>query len=275
MFFENESLSFNILDVIALKQEQIHMFNKKRKFCALSFRFCADATLKTAAQTLHAGDHTLCFIPEGLDYARSGPKDELIAVHFNAINCPTDGIELFHPKNPETIAGLFRKMQDCWNRREPGFKYQCSALLYEILAECCRQTRRTPSSNPKIRKSVEYLLAHYKDPALTIRAAAEQSYISEVYFRRLFKAEFGLSPQKYVIHLRIQYAVSLITAGYYSLKEVAFLSGYNDYKYFSAEFRRIKGVAPSEYVYAGKDVRPEAAAPRQNLLPTAQPDGVG
>jgi two-component system response regulator YesN len=79
---------------------------------------------------------------------------------------------------------------------------------------------------------------------------AKQSFMSEVYFRKLFKAEYGITPQKQIIYLRMQNAVDLISTGYYSLKEVALLSGYNDYKHFSVEFKKIKGVSPSEYLYS-------------------------
>ena len=73
--------------------------------------------------------------------------------------------------------------------------------------------------------------------------------MTEVYFRKLFKQEYGVSPQKYIIDLRMQNAVGLIATGYYSLKDVAAMSGYNDYRYFSVEFKRKYGVSPSEYSY--------------------------
>ena len=73
--------------------------------------------------------------------------------------------------------------------------------------------------------------------------------MSEVYFRKLFKSELGISPKKYIIKLRIQKAVSLINTGYYSLKEVAEMCGYTDYKYFSVEFKGAVGCSPSEYEY--------------------------
>ena len=77
--------------------------------------------------------------------------------------------------------------------------------------------------------------------------------MSEVYFRRLFNLEFGTSPQKYIVHLRILHAKGLISTGYHTLKEVAYLSGYTDYKYFSVEFKKKVGVSPSEYVYNYKE----------------------
>ena len=92
-------------------------------------------------------------------------------------------------------------------------------------------------------------MKNYKKSDLSIKEIADKSFMSEVYFRKLFKEEYGISPQKYIIDLRIQNAVGLISVGYYSLKEIAYMSGYNDYKYFSVEFKKIVGVSPSEYLY--------------------------
>ena len=82
---------------------------------------------------------------------------------------------------------------------------------------------------------------------LSISEVAKRSFVSEVYFRRLFKEEYGTSPQKYIAKLRIQNALALISSGYYSLGEVALLSGFGDYKYFSVEFKKAVGVSPSTY----------------------------
>ena len=71
--------------------------------------------------------------------------------------------------------------------------------------------------------------------------------MSEVYFRKIFKEDLGTSPQKYIIKLRLQKAADLIETGDYSLKEIAVMSGYNDYKYFSSEFKHLFGTSPSEY----------------------------
>ncbi len=69
--------------------------------------------------------------------------------------------------------------------------------------------------------------------------------LSTVYFRKLFKEIYGISPMKHIINLRIEYAINLMSTGYYSLYEIAKLSGYDDYSYFSSEFKRIKGGVPS------------------------------
>ena len=75
--------------------------------------------------------------------------------------------------------------------------------------------------------------------------------MSEVYFRKRFKEEYGTSPQKYITHLKIRYAKELIYIGYYSLKEIALMSGYTDYKYFSTKFKKHTGLSPSDYTNNG------------------------
>ena len=150
------------------------------------------------------------------------------------------------------MSKLFRKILDVWNKKELGYKYKSSAILCEIFAECYIQNHVSKSKNPKICNSVEYLLKNYKKSDLSIKEIADRSYMSEVYFRKLFKEEYGISPQKYIIGLRVQNAVGLISTGYYSLKEIAYMSGYNDYKYFSVEFKKAMGVSPSEYLYNHK-----------------------
>ena len=249
MFFEKDLLSFNILDVLELKQHDVNMFNSGRNFNALSFRFRSDAVLTTKTEKYSMKDNYVSYFPTRLDYTRVATVDEMIVVHFDTTNYTTKSIEYFIPTNPAVFSKLFREIFDVWNKKELGYKFKCSAILCEIFAECYTQNYVSKSQNSKIQNSVEYLLKNYKKSDLSIKEIADKSFMSEVYLRKLFREEYGVSPQKYIINLRIQNAVGLISTGYYSLKEIAYMSGYNDYKYFSVEFKKAMGVSPSEYLY--------------------------
>ena len=249
MFFENDLLSFSILDVLELKQKDVCMLNRGRNFNALSFRFRSDAVLITNTEKYSMKDHCVAYFPARLDYTRAATVDEMIVVHFDTINYTTKNIEYFIANDPDVLSKLFREILDAWNKKDIGYKYKCSAILCEIFAECYAQNYVSKPQNSKIHNSVEYLLKNYKKSDLSIKEIADKSFMSEVYFRRLFKKEYGVSPQKYIVNLRIQNAVGLISTGYYSLKEVAYLSGYTDYKYFSVEFKKKMGISPSEYLY--------------------------
>lgn len=249
MFFENDNCLFKILEVIALNQKDIHIFNSGRNFNALSFRLHADTCLKTDTHSYHMKDNFVSYIPARLNYTRISKQDDLIVIHLDTINYHTDEIEFFVPKNPDVFSDLFKQILECWNKKEVGYTYKCASILYTILAECYAQNFKPKAKNERIQKSIDYISENYKSKDISIQAIARQSFMSEVYFRKLFKEEFGVSPKKYIIKLRIQNAIGLIATGYYTLSEVASMSGYNDYKHFSVEFKRNTGVSPSEYLY--------------------------
>lgn len=245
MFFENENLVFNLLDVLELKQTDVSMFNKGRNFSALSFRFRADTWMRSGGEELHLRENSVSYVPTRLDYHREATVDEMIVIHLDVINYHTKEIEVIYTADPTAVGNLFRRLLDCWNAREAGYRYRCSAMVCEILALC----HVPKSSESKIVQSVAYMKQHFRNGHLTMREIAAQSFMSEVYFRKLFRREYGTSPQKFLVDLRIQHAVGLISTGYFSLKEIAEQSGYNDYKYFSVEFKKATGVSPSAYLY--------------------------
>lgn len=242
-------LSFHILDVVILCQEDVCMQNGGRNFSALSFRFHADTYLETETKTYHITDNCITYVPARMDYMRRATYDHMIVIHFDAIDYYTKEIEFFQAEDPKMLAELFQNVLEIWNKKDVGYKYKCAALLYEIFEECYRQNFKPQAVNSKIQKAVNYMQNHFTDATLSVETLARQAYMSEVYFRKLFKEAFGVSPQKYIIQLRMQYATELISTGYYALKEVALLSGYTDYKYFSTEFKKQIGVSPSKYAY--------------------------
>ncbi len=249
MFFEKESLSFRILDVLYLDQKNTSSVNTGRNFHALSYRFHSDARIQTPRGCVDMQDTALAYFPARLDYSRTATVDEMIVVHFDTGDRGGKELEWLLPEDPATMGTLFRQLYTLWVQKAPGYRHRASALFCEILALCHTQRYVPKTRGSKIQASVEYLQRNFLRPDLTLEEVAKQSYMSQVYFRRLFKEEFGTSPKKYILELRIRHAVGLISAGYYSLGEVAELCGYRDYKYFSVEFKRLMGVSPSEYSY--------------------------
>lgn len=249
MFFEKEIVSFHILDVLKISQKNIETQNGERNFNALSYRTRANTRLISAAGEWHLTSNSVAYVPARLNYLRVSQEDEMIVVHFDSKDYHTESIETFVAQNPQKMQSLFEDMLNVWCKKDVGYKYKCASVFYSILEECHSQNYKPDSKNSKIAASVDYILKNFANHELTIGEVAKRSFLSEVYFRRLFKKEYGITPQKYIVTLRIQNAKGLIATGYYSLQEVAYLSGYTDYKYFSVEFRKMVGVSPSEYSY--------------------------
>ena len=254
MIFKSENLSFELLDVLYIRQQKVSIFNTGRNFDALSFRLSASTRIEANTQTiaLHGGD--VCFVPARMDYVRTAETDEMIVIHLNVLGAFEKKMATFTPEHPEEMEARFRQILAVWEEKQPGYHYTATSLLADIFKECYLQSKGdTPVLNPRIAPSVAYMKEHLGDPDLTVRDIAAASCVSEAYFRRLFRAAYGDAPQAHIIRLRIGRAVALMSGGYYAIKEVAALCGYRDYKYFSTEFKRIKGVSPSEYLYNYKE----------------------
>ena len=247
MFFDTENLSFSILQVWELDQTNVNIFNRNRNFYALSFRICADVQIHTLDATLHLTDNDICFFPANFEYTRMAKTDQLIVVHFDILNGSFEKLETLSPNNPEKIKRLFQEILQYWNGKERGYQYKCAAVFNMILSECLNQSVSTEKAEKPIWQAVKFMENNFNNPKITVKEIAEKAYMSEVYFRKLFKKKYKMPPAKYIIKLRLENAINLMRTGYYTLKEVAELSGYEDYSYFSSEFKRIIGVAPSEY----------------------------
>ena len=249
MIFEQESLSFQILDVLFFDQDYTKKYNFKRYFDALTFRYEADTIIEYKDKQIHFVDNSIGFFPSDCDYTRITKKDKMIVVHFKAYNYHSNDIEGFFPEDYKKYQSLFAEILDCWNKKETAYKHKAASLLNNIFSELYKDNKKTYDYNSKINSSVKYMEYNYLNKDFSLRKAAEKSYISDTYFRKLFKQEFGISPKQYIINRRIKQAASLIIAGYYSLQEISELCGYNDYKHFSVEFKKIIGVSPSMYNY--------------------------
>ena len=82
---------------------------------------------------------------------------------------------------------------------------------------------------------------------ISVSSLAALCGISEVYFRRLFLAAFGVSPKEYIIQKRIECAKYLLLSGDFSVSEVAIITGYSEPCHFSREFSKRVGISPKQY----------------------------
>ena len=245
MIFENSSIAFEFDDVFYVNQKNAKNYNSERPLDALSFRISADSVIKTADESYRLSDGSVLFVPAFVDYSRTAHHDEMIVIHLKVFNYNSSQIEVINPENTSKIRRLFEEVLRKWNDEKN--KFACSALVYEIFEQLHNEIINEKPYNPKIAKSVDYIQEHFAEADLSISRAAEESFITDVYFRKLFKEEFGVSPKKYLNDMRIKHASNLLRTGYYSLQEVSQMSGFTDYKYFSVAFKSAMGVSPSKY----------------------------
>ena len=82
-------------------------------------------------------------------------------------------------------------------------------------------------SNDVLKRLKDYILAHLDEP-IEVAALAGIAARSPFHFTRLFTQSVGLTPHRYVVHLRLRRAVELVRDGRLGLAEIAARTGFAD-----------------------------------------------
>lgn len=90
----------------------------------------------------------------------------------------------------------------------------------------------------------DYIDGHLAEP-IEVSDLASLAGRSPYHFTRIFARSIGMTPYRYVVHLRLQAAIDRIQRGM-SLAEVAAETGFSDQSHLSRWIRRVFGVSPSE-----------------------------
>lgn len=92
----------------------------------------------------------------------------------------------------------------------------------------------------------DYINSHFSQD-ITLEILGNIFAISEEYLSRKFKNVFGIGLNQYLTYVRISHAEKLLRETRLSITEIADRCGYNGSNYFSAVFKRMKGVTPLVY----------------------------
>ena len=245
MFYSDPKLSWRILDVFYVERKGREISEKDRVHTSLSYRLEGNSLFSTENGDYKAGSASVVYIPSGLDYRRvTRSSEKLIVLHLSCEGGGGDLIEIRN--NAAALEPLFRKMHRVWESGDSFFYNRCMSLLYQTFEELERNEAEGLAAVPAvIEPGVEEMLQHFRDPHLTVAHLAKKSFVSEVYFRRLFHQHFGISPLQKILDLRFHHACRLLRAGYYSVEKSAHLSGFSDVNYFRTAFKKRFGISPT------------------------------
>lgn len=106
---------------------------------------------------------------------------------------------------------------------------------------------RYPNSHPLILQALDLIEKNYAGK-INQREMAEDLNISPEYFSYLFSKNIGETFSTFLQNYRIQQAELLYSSGKCDRREVPYMTGFSDPKYFAKVFRRVTGQSPSEYI---------------------------
>ncbi|MGN0115676.1 MAG: helix-turn-helix domain-containing protein [Acutalibacteraceae bacterium] len=217
-----------------------------RQSIGLSFKIYGKSEFYQNGKTYISDSKTVIFLPKGASYSAKTVSDsECIVVNFNAENADFSDELLQIPIAAENIDALISELKALSAAHSDEFgQYRCMSKLYEIFELLfCHNAKSDGSALGLV---IEYIDSNIGKANITNAELAAVVGYSEVYFRKLFKRRFGISPIQYVISRKISYAKQLLN-GQYRIAEVAEKCGFNSVYHFSREFKRQTGKSPTEF----------------------------
>ncbi len=122
--------------------------------------------------------------------------------------------------------------------------------LYILLSKLYEESKRPIDQTLQddyIKKAVEYIDMNYIHN-ISISDIADSLNLNRSYFSSLFKKKLQVSPQNYLIQLRIDKACDLLIRNQtLSVNYIAQSVGYTDQLVFSKTFKKLIGMSPSSF----------------------------
>jgi AraC-like DNA-binding protein len=120
------------------------------------------------------------------------------------------------------------------------------ALLCGMLAHIPADEWPSPVADPRVDHAIAYMEQHLARPIANSEIARHVA-VSPNTLARLFARDVRLSPQQYLLRLRVDRGAVLLQHTDKSIKAIAADCGFCNRYYFSSIFRRLYGLGPATY----------------------------
>jgi AraC-like DNA-binding protein len=130
-------------------------------------------------------------------------------------------------------------------------------LLQELFREGNHQ-QSPPEFNPQpyaitsqdenfMKKVLVMIEENMENSEMTVEELGQNMMMSRSVFFKKIKALTGFAPVEFIRDMKMKRAAQILSSGQYMVKEVSYLIGISDTKYFAKCFKAKYGVTPLEY----------------------------
>ncbi len=165
---------------------------------------------------------------------------------------------VFRFDHNEKCAQIIRKaVFDIQPENNYSEAFSLHAAFNEVVAVHANTVKHASASSNFTAKDLAMIFEKGYQQDLKIEKLAESFHYSRNHLYTLFKEEYGISPQEYLLNTRIDKAKELLADSSInlSIKEISYAVGFKDQFYFSKLFRKKTKLSPMQYKISVKNER--------------------
>lgn len=215
---------------------------ENRKCFGLSFCISGQITYKQNGNTYVSHPSNAIILPKHATYKLYGDKEGLFPViDFQCANLDVTEITVLPIKDSAQYIRDYNLLSNCFlhdNRKLKQFQ-----ILYGILEKLTFE-----ESNNPLFSTIQYIRAHISDCNITNNLLAQKMGISEVYLRKLFISQLGITPKQYMLDLRIKTAEQLLVSTHKTVTDISEACGFSSVYHFCRIFKQKTSFTPTEYI---------------------------
>ncbi len=225
--------------------------------------YCSDGkgTLITDDVNMQVGAGDLIVLPANTAHRYYADKLKpwtIYWLHFNGLEADAL-IQSLHYRQENPVVHLgpqpvfivdFKRLLSL---RKSGYEHSvfiyAASLVRQILCQLALEIRNTTalSRHNFNLDEIQKLMSEHIEGSLDLDTLAKSAQLSRYHFSCKYKQLTGYPPIKHFIHMKMEYACQLLDKTEGSIGDISQRLGYDDPLYFSRQFRKVIGVAPSSY----------------------------
>lgn len=151
------------------------------------------------------------------------------------------------------IQFFLRSMLRELEAKAPGYEDICQDLLDIFVIRLMRgsdfSAKLIPSTVQVSKEGAavhRYIETHFKEN-VSLDDLAEVAHLNKYHMTHLFTRDYGISPIKFLLSLRIKESCYLLRMTDHPLAQIARITGFSSPSYFSQSFRKSEGISPTDY----------------------------
>lgn len=125
-------------------------------------------------------------------------------------------------------------------------EYMLLSRLYNIFGHMKIQMKKQQAKSIHVERAIDYIYENYSKN-ISVTDIAEYLGIDRTYLYRLFKEEYNMSPQKYLLNFCLKTAMNKLEGGNMSIADIAYSCGFNDASAFCHQFKKVYKDTPLNY----------------------------